>query len=71
MEYRNSIMFINGIFLGNHSSGYTSFRYYLDSKKHKLEYGTNSDNVLAVFVDATTEEGWYIQLFFLLLHINT
>eukprot|EP01084_Bolivina_argentea_P255633 430060_1 len=29
--YRNSIVFINGKFLGNHSSGYTSFRYYLNT----------------------------------------
>eukprot|EP01084_Bolivina_argentea_P045797 84280_1 len=54
--YRNSIVFINGKFKGNHSSGYTSFRYYLDPTTDALEFGDNSNNVLSIFVDATAEE---------------
>ena len=47
--------------IGNHSSGYTSFRYHLNPSKHSLEFGDNSENVLAVFVDATAEEGWWYE----------
>eukprot|EP01084_Bolivina_argentea_P139866 245993_1 len=39
--FRDSVMFINGHFLGNHSSGYTSFRYYLNPIKNELEFGDN------------------------------
>ena len=46
---------------GNHSSGYTSFRYYLDPDKDELEFGDKSDNVLTVWVDATAEEGWWYE----------
>ena len=46
--YRNSDIWINGQYLGNHASGYTSFRWYIDQMP--LNYG-GGDNVLAVRVD--------------------
>ena len=46
--YRNSDMWLNGEYLGNHQSGYTSFRWYID--QYTLNYG-GGDNVLAVRVD--------------------
>eukprot|EP01084_Bolivina_argentea_P034131 63171_1 len=59
--YRNSDVYLNGIFVGNHQSGYTSFRYYLNNKSYNLQYGANSNNVLAVRVDPTHEEGWWYE----------
>ena len=46
--YRNSDIWLNGQYLGNHQSGYTSFRWYID--QYTLNYG-GGDNVLAVRVD--------------------
>eukprot|EP01084_Bolivina_argentea_P139860 245984_1 len=57
--YRESQMWINGVFLGHHASGYTSFRYYLNN--NLLEFGDNSDNVLAVYVNPTNDEGWWYE----------
>eukprot|EP01084_Bolivina_argentea_P265989 451018_1 len=58
--YRNSNFFLNGIYLGNHQSGYTSFRWYIDQLPN-IQYGANSDNVLAVRVDPTHNEGWWYE----------
>lgn len=62
--YKNSDMWLNGIYLGHFTSGYVSFRYYLhnatapNSTTPVLNYGATT-NVLAVLVDALTEqEGW-------------
>eukprot|EP01084_Bolivina_argentea_P215362 365614_1 len=57
--YRNSDVWLNGIYLGNHQSGYTSFRWYIDQAN--LTFGTNSDNVLAMRVDPTKDEGWWYE----------
>ena len=54
--HRNSIVWINGFYLGTEHSGYTSFSYDITDY---LNYG--SDNVVAVRVDATMEEGWYYE----------
>eukprot|EP01084_Bolivina_argentea_P271369 461727_1 len=56
--YRNSDYWINGIYMGNHQSGYTSFRWYID--QYTLNYGTD-DNVLVIRVDPTHNEGWWYE----------
>lgn len=65
--YKNSDIWINGVYLGHFTSGYVSFRYWLhnatmpNSTTPVLNYGT-TPNVLAVFVDALTEqEGWFYE----------
>jgi beta-galactosidase len=54
--FRDSAVWINGFYLGRQSSGYTSFRYDLTDY---LNYG--AENVIAVRVDATMEEGWFYE----------
>ncbi len=54
--FRDSIVWINGHYLGTEQSGYSSFAYNLSEF---LNYGGN--NVIAVRVDATMEEGWFYE----------
>ena len=54
--YRNSIVWINGHYLGEETSGYSSFSRNLTEF---LNYG--GDNVIAVRVDASLEEGWFYE----------
>lgn len=54
--HRDSVVWINGFYLGRQPSGSTSFRYDLTDY---LNYGGN--NVIAVRVDVTLEEGWYYE----------
>ncbi len=54
--FRDSIVWVNGHYLGHEPSGYSGFRY--DITDH-LNYGGN--NVIAVRVDATMEEGWFYE----------
>jgi beta-galactosidase len=54
--FRDSIVWINGHWLGRHQSGYTSFAYDLTDY---LYYG--GKNVLAVRVDASMFEGWWYE----------
>lgn len=54
--FRNSIVWVNGHYLGTEPSGYNSFRYDITDY---LNYGGN--NVVAVRVDATMEEGWFYE----------
>jgi beta-galactosidase len=54
--FRNSIAWINGHYLGTEASGYNSFQYDITDV---LNYGGN--NVIAVRVDATMEEGWFYE----------
>jgi beta-galactosidase len=54
--HRDSRVWVNGHFLGNEASGYNSFTY--DITEY-LNYG--GQNVLAVRVDVTYEEGWYYE----------
>lgn len=54
--YRNSIVWINGFYLGTEHSGYSSFSYDITDY---LNYGDY--NVVAVRVDATMEEGWFYE----------
>ena len=54
--HRNSTVWINGFYLGEEPSGYYGFQYDITDY---LNYG--GDNVVAVRVDATMEEGWYYE----------
>ena len=54
--FRNSIVWVNGFYLGTENSGYKSFNYDITDY---LNYG--ADNVIAVRVDATMEEGWFYE----------
>lgn len=54
--HRDSQVFVNGFFLGHQLNGSTSFTYDLTDY---LNYG--GENVVAVRVDVTMEEGWYYE----------
>ncbi|HOU15163.1 MAG TPA: beta-galactosidase GalA [Anaerolineae bacterium] len=54
--HRDAIVWVNGFYVGNEHSGYTSFRYDISDY---LDYG--GDNVVAVRADATLEEGWFYE----------
>jgi beta-galactosidase len=54
--YRDARVFINGFLVGEHASGYSGVRYDLTDY---LKYG--EENVIAVRVDASMEEGWYYE----------
>jgi len=54
--FRNSIVWINGFYLGTEPSGYTGFEYNISGY---LNYG--GENTIAVRVDATMEEGWFYE----------
>ncbi len=54
--FRNSIVWVNGFYLGTESSGYTGFEYNISEY---LNYG--GENVIAVRADATMEEGWFYE----------
>jgi beta-galactosidase len=54
--HRDSVVWVNGFYLGRQPSGTTSFRYDLTEY---LNYG--GENVIAVRVDVTLEEGWYYE----------
>ena len=54
--FRNSIVWVNGHYLGTEQSGYSSFAYNISEI---LNYG--GDNVVVVRVDASLEEGWFYE----------
>lgn len=54
--FRNSIVWVNGHYLGTEPSGYNGFEY--DIAEY-LNY--DSDNVIVVRADATMEEGWFYE----------
>jgi beta-galactosidase len=54
--YRDSVVWVNGFYLGTEHSGYSSFHYDLTNY---LNYG--GSNVIAVRVNATVEEGWFYE----------
>ncbi len=56
--FRNSTVWVNGTYVGNHPSGYTSFHYDITSI---LRYGAEGKNVVFVRVDATDTEGWWYE----------
>jgi beta-galactosidase len=53
--FRDSVVWINGHYLGRHLSGYTGFRYEVS------DYLVAGVNILAVRVDATAYEGWFYE----------
>jgi beta-galactosidase len=54
--FRDSQVWVNGFYLGRESSGYSGFGYDISDY---LNYGGN--NVIAVRVDASLEEGWFYE----------
>lgn len=54
--HRNSTVWVNGFYVGSESSGYASSVYDITDY---LNYG--EENVVAVRVDASIEEGWYYE----------
>ena len=54
--FRNSVVWINGFYLGQEQSGYVGFSYDITDY---INYG--GANVIAVRVDATMEEGWFYE----------
>jgi beta-galactosidase len=54
--YRASVVWVNGFYLGTELSGYSGFSYDVSDY---LDYG--GENVVAVRVDATMEEGWFYE----------
>jgi len=54
--HRNSVVWVNGFYLGHEPSGYSSFWYDITDY---LNYG--GENLIAVRVDVTMEEGWYYE----------
>lgn len=54
--FRNSIVWVNGFYLGHEPSGYAGFEYDITDY---LNYG--GTNVIAVRVDASIEEGWFYE----------
>ena len=54
--FRDSVVWVNGFYLGRQPSGYTGFRYDLTDY---LNYG--GENVISVRADATLEEGWFYE----------
>ncbi|WBS05306.1 DUF4982 domain-containing protein [Pseudoduganella sp. SL102] len=54
--YRDSVVWVNGHYLGREPSGYSGFRHDITDY---LDYG--GTNTIAVRVDATMEEGWFYE----------
>ena len=54
--YRDSLVWLNGHFLGQHRSGYTSFRYDIGEVAN-----CGGENVLSVHVDPRQFEGWWYE----------
>lgn len=54
--FRNSIVWVNGFYLGHEQSGYAGFEYDITDY---LNYG--GSNVITVRVDSSIEEGWFYE----------
>jgi beta-galactosidase len=54
--HRNSVVWVNGFYLGHEPSGYYNFHYDVTDY---INYG--GKNTVAVRVDVTMEEGWYYE----------
>ncbi len=54
--YRDARVWLNGVFLGEHPSGYIGVHYDISRAAH---YG--GSNVLVVHVDPTAQEGWWYE----------
>ena len=55
--FHETQVFLNGVFAGRHENGYTSFLVRLDNSS--LTYGTEPNNVLAMFVNALSTSSWW------------
>ena len=53
--YRDAMFWVNGVYLGRNDSGYIGRRFEITDV---LKYGTK-DNIVAVRVNATADEGWW------------
>lgn len=56
--FRNALVWVNGILVGNEPSGYTS--QYYDITPY-LFYGDDKTNLVCVRADASLEEGWFYE----------
>eukprot|EP00729_Bicosta_minor_P014267 gene14267-24200_t len=56
-SFHRTQVWLNGVPLGLHKAGYTSFSLRLDNVPG-AQFGPSATNVLAVYVDATTGTGW-------------
>jgi beta-galactosidase len=54
--YRNSVLWVNGHYIGTEPSGYSGFRYDITDY---VKFG--EPNTIAVRADATVEEGWFYE----------
>ena len=50
-----NVVYLNGYYVGAHNSGYTPSRYFINASA--VNFG--GENLLAVFVDGTTPDGWW------------
>ena len=62
--YASATYWLNGAPLGVHGLGYTSAFFRLDNVTGGLLYGNGSQNVLAIYVDATEAQctGWWYEV---------
>ena len=65
--FRHAMVYLNGHYLQNHTSGYTSFDVALPSAALKAGGDTN---VLAVYADARSGTGWWYECVSLPLSMN-
>lgn len=63
--FRNYDVFVNGIYIDHHSSGYTAAVFDITDQVHISE-----DNVIAVRVDASQPEGWWYEGAGIYRHVN-
>lgn len=59
-SFHRTQAWLNGVPLGLHQAGYTSFSLRLDNVPG-VQFGPGATNVLAVYVDATTGTGWWYE----------
>ena len=59
-RYSVATYYLNGHLLGTHATGYTSAIFRLDNTTG-LQFGAGSENILAIFIDATKSActGWW------------
>jgi hypothetical protein len=59
--FHETTLWLNGKKLGFHPQGYTSFWYRLDDHGVRYGDGKGDENVLAIYVDASTGTGWWYE----------
>ena len=59
--YRGCLVWLNGVLLAHHASGYTSFHVDLTNCTGALQCGPGLPNVLAVWVNPRRDEGWWYE----------